>query len=624
MNFKLFYRFGAHEKIENFVKGIRFTLFAPNAKQISVVGNFNNWNHQKNFLEKISDDGVWSIFIPNLAIGEEYKYCITTKENIHFLKSDPFAFFSEFKPQNISKIYNPFSHFSWRDSNWIKNRENRTPFSEPISIYEIHLGSWKQKKNIEDNEDSFFNYREIANLLIPYIKDMGFTHIQILPLVEHSLDSSWGYQGMGYFSITSRYGTPDDFKYFVNLCHENNIGVILDWSPSHFSKEEFGLYRFDGSALFEYNSDILGENSNFGTANFDFRKEFVKDFILSSAYFLFEVFHIDGLKIDNLSNLLYLEYGKESSGLKNALGRNTKLEAIDFLKELNSTISHHFPNVLLIADESTSWSSVTKPIQNGGLGFNFKWNTSWIHDMLRYMSLSASDREKYHNLLTFSLIYAFSEQFILPLSHDEVVYGKKSLLNKMSGDYKEKFDSLRMFFAFMFAYPGKKLFFMGSEIAPFSEWNSDVELEWNLLKYPQHNSLRVCIKNLNSIYKTESALYRCDFSTNGFEWINHKNHSQKIISFLRKTENESILIICNFTDKEFKNHHIGVPKMTDFIEIFNSDDKIYGGSNHINEKVIKTVNKELDDHPFSISLNIAPMSTIYLKSKCEIEKNGNH
>ncbi|MEG0300889.1 1,4-alpha-glucan branching protein GlgB, partial [Cetobacterium sp.] len=461
----------------------------------------------------------------------------------------------------------------------------------------------------------FLNYRQIADKLVPYILETGFTHIEILPLTEHPLDASWGYQGVGYFSITSRYGTPEDFKYLVNKCHKAGIGVILDWVPGHFCKDAHGLYRFDGTPLFEYENELLGENPVWGTANFDLAKPFVKNFLISSATFLFELFHIDGIRVDAVSNLLYLEYAREKTGLKNALGGDTNLEAIDFLKTLNETIFKLYKTPLIIAEEATSWPMVTAPTYEGGLGFNFKWNMGWMNDMLRYMSLTPCEREKYHNLLTFSLMYAFSENFILSLSHDEVVHGKKSLLDKMSGDYIQKFDSLRMFYAFMIGHPGKKLLFMGGEIGQFIEWRYYEELEWKLLKYPQHDSLKTYVSHLNKFYKEQDSLWELDSSPEGFEWINHKNHSQKIISFLRKSKNpdDFILVICNFTKNEYINHHIGVPRMTEYVEVLNSDQNIFGGGNHINSEVIKPLNRELDNQPFSIAINIAPLCTLFLK-----------
>ncbi|WP_297431716.1 1,4-alpha-glucan branching protein GlgB [uncultured Cetobacterium sp.] len=618
MNYTLYKTFGSHLKKNDGVDGVLFTLWAPNAMKVSVVGDFNDWNGKKNYMNKDIHTGVWTLFIPNLKEGTIYKYMIADKNQKIFMKSDPFAFYSEVRPNTASIVYNPFKSFPWEDEKWLEKRASENLYSKPISIYELHLGSWKRNYNRGDGPEDgreFLNYREIAKKLVPYILETGFTHIEILPLTEHPLDTSWGYQGVGYFSITSRYGSPEDFKYLVNECHKAGIGVILDWVPGHFCKDAHGLYRFDGTPLFEYENEILGENPTWGTANFDFTKPFVRNFLLSSATFLFEHFHIDGIRADAVSNLLYLEYGREKIGLKNSLGGDAKLEAIDFLRTLNETIFKLYKNPLMIAEEATSWPLVTAPTYKGGLGFNYKWNMGWMNDMLKYMSYTPCEREKNHNLLTFSIMYAFSENFILALSHDEVVHGKKSLLDKMSGDYIQKFDSLRMFYGFMFGHPGKKLLFMGGEFGQFIEWRYYEELEWKLLKYPQHDSLKTYVSKLNEFYKSEPALWGKDSTSDGFQWVNHKNHTQKLITFIRKGDNleDFILVVCNFTKNEYINHSIGVPRMFEYMEVFNSDKDIFGGSNQVNSEIIKPMNRELDDQPFSISINIAPLCTLFLK-----------
>lgn len=618
MNYTLYKTFGSHLKKNDGVDGVLFTLWAPNAMKVSVVGDFNDWDGKRNYMNKDIQTGVWTLFIPNLKEETIYKYMIADKNQKIFMKSDPFAFYSEVRPNTASIVYNPFKSFPWEDKKWLEKRASENLYSKPISIYELHLGSWKRNYNRGDGPEDgreFLNYREIAKKLVPYILETGFTHIEILPLTEHPLDTSWGYQGVGYFSITSRYGSPEDFKYLVNECHKAGIGVILDWVPGHFCKDTHGLYRFDGTPLFEYENEILGENPTWGTANFDFTKPFVRNFLLSSATFLFEHFHIDGIRADAVSNLLYLEYGREKTGLKNSLGGDAKLEAIDFLRTLNETIFKLYKNPLMIAEEATSWPLVTAPTYKGGLGFNYKWNMGWMNDMLKYMSYTPCERDKNHNLLTFSIMYAFSENFILALSHDEVVHGKKSLLDKMSGDYIQKFDSLRMFYGFMFGHPGKKLLFMGGEFGQFIEWRYYEELEWKLLKYPQHDSLKTYISKLNEFYKSEPALWDKDSTSDGFQWVNHKNHTQKLITFIRKGDNleDFILVVCNFTKNEYINHSIGVPRMFEYMEVFNSDKDIFGGSNQINSEIIKPINRELDDQPFSISINIAPLCTLFLK-----------
>ena len=618
MNYTLYKTFGSHLKKNDGVDGVLFTLWAPNAMKVSVVGDFNDWDGKRNYMNKDIQTGVWTLFIPNLKERTIYKYMIADKNQKIFMKSDPFAFYSEVRPNTASIVYNPFKSFPWEDKKWLEKRASENLYSKPISIYELHLGSWKRNYNRGDGPEDgreFLNYREIAKKLVPYILETGFTHIEILPLTEHPLDTSWGYQGVGYFSITSRDGSPEDFKYLVNECHKAGIGVILDWVPGHFCKDAHGLYRFDGTPLFEYENEILGENPTWGTANFDFTKPFVRNFLLSSATFLFEHFHIDGIRADAVSNLLYLEYGREKTGLKNSLGGDAKLEAIDFLRTLNETIFKLYKNPLMIAEEATSWPLVTAPTYKGGLGFNYKWNMGWMNDMLKYMSYTPCERDKNHNLLTFSIMYAFSENFILALSHDEVVHGKKSLLDKMSGDYIQKFDSLRMFYGFMFGHPGKKLIFMGGEFGQFIEWRYYEELEWKLLKYPQHDSLKTYISKLNEFYKSEPALWGKDSTSDGFQWVNHKNHNQKLITFIRKGDNleDFILVVCNFTKNEYINHSIGVPRMFEYMEVFNSDKDIFGGSNQVNSEIIKPMNRELDDQPFSISINIAPLCTLFLK-----------
>lgn len=618
MNYTLYKTFGSHIKRIDGIDGVLFTLWAPNAIKVSVVGDFNDWNGKENYMDKDVKTGVWSLFIPGLEERTVYKYMIADNNQRIFMKSDPFAFFSEVRPNTASIVYNPFKSFPWEDKKWLEKREKENLYNKPISIYELHLGSWRRNYNrgegIEDGSE-FLTYREIAQKLVPYILETGFTHIEILPLTEHPLDTSWGYQGVGYFSITSRYGTPEDFKYLVNECHKAGIGVILDWVPGHFCKDAHGLYRFDGTPLFEYENEILGENPMWGTANFDFTKPFVRNFLLSSATFLFEQFHIDGIRADAISNLLYLEYGREKTGLKNSLGGDAKLEAINFLRTLNETIFKLYKNPLMIAEEATSWPLVTAPTYKGGLGFNYKWNMGWMNDMLKYMSYSPCEKDKNHNLLTFSIMYAFSENFILALSHDEVVHGKKSLLDKMNGDYIQKFDSLRMFYGFMFGHPGKKLLFMGGEFGQFIEWRYYEELEWKLLKYPQHDSLKTYVSKLNEFYKSEPALWGKDSTSDGFQWINHKNYTQKLITFIRKGDSleDFILVVCNFTKNEYINHSIGVPRMFEYIEVFNSDKDIFGGSNQVNSEIIKPINRELDNQPFSISISIAPLCTLFLK-----------
>lgn len=616
-SYELYKKFGVHKANFHGKDGFQFTVYSPYASQISVIGNFNEWNPHKNLMNTTSKHGVWSLFIPDLNEGDIYKFHIKSKNGNTYIKSDPFAFFSELRPDTASIIYDPFKDFNWEDEVWMKNKKNYSHLNKPFSVYEIHLGSWKQNHNYKEysNGCEFLNYREIADLLVPYLIETGFTHVEVMPICEHPLDASWGYQTTGYFSVTSRYGSPEDFKYFVNKCHVAGIGVILDWVPAHFCKDDHGLYTFDGSHLYEYFHEYLRENYTWGTANFDLTKPFVKNFLISSVHFFFEYFHIDGLRIDAVSYMLYLEHGKEKVGLKNHLGGDGKLEAIDFFREFNTVLHEKFDNPIIIAEESSDWPLVTRPPEVGGLGFNYKWNMGWMNDMLRYMSLDFQSKIHNHNLLTFSIMYSFSENYILSLSHDEVVHGKKSLLDKMYGTYNQKFDSLRMFYTFMFAHPGKKHLFMGGEIAQFIEWKFYEELEWNLLEFPLHKAMKTFVSDLNFLYRKEKPLWELDTSHDGFNWINLLNHNHNIITFTRhgNDPNDFLLIICNFTPNLYLNHHIGVPRMTDYIEILNSDQSIYGGSNCINPDTIKPINRELDNQPFSIAINLAPLSTIILK-----------
>lgn len=631
INPRLHYLLGSRLTTENKVKGAEFKVWAPNAKEVRVVGEFNNWNGKKHLMKFNSSQRIWSLFIPEIKEGDIYKYEIIPQNGEKFLKSDPFAFWSELRPNTASVVKNIFDDFKWEDDEWLKKREKWNSYESPLNIYELHLGSWK-KKNIEKEvgkehiEDGrgFYNYREIAKKLIPYILEMGYTHIEIMPLAEHPLDASWGYQVTGYFSITSRYGTPEDFKYFVNEFHKAGIGIIMDWVPGHFCKDAHGLYRFDGTPLFEYEDDRRGENYGWGTANFDLGKPEVRNFLISNAVFLYEIYHIDGIRADAISNIIYLEYGKpEVYGLKNKYGGDEDLDAIEFLKLLNKMVFEYFKNPLMIAEEATAWPLVTRPSYIGGLGFNYKWNMGWMNDMLKYMELDPIYRKYHHNLITFSLMYSFSENFILSLSHDEVVHGKKSLLDKMFGHYENKFASLRMFYGYMYTHPGKKLLFMGGEFGQFIEWRYYEELEWKLLKYPIHDSMKSYVRDLNMLYKKEKALWELDCTSEGFNWIDHSNADQSIISYVRKSKDKDdyLMIICNFTPVHYSKYKVGIPRITDYEEIFNSDRDIYGGTNIRNTGTIKPLNEEMHGMPFSVVLEIPPLSTIILKPKFILKKN---
>jgi 1,4-alpha-glucan branching enzyme len=605
------YKFmGCKLRTQNGENGAEFSVWAPNAKEVRVVGDFNCWKGCNHLMKNINKSGFWNIFIVGISEGDIYKYQIITEQETSALKADPYAYCSELRPNTASVVTN-LENYYWNDEPWMIKRRESPPYDLPLNIYEVHLGSWERDEN-----NKFYSYREIANKLLAYVLYMGYTHIEILPLTEHPLDDSWGYQTTGYFSVTSRFGNPKDFMYLVDKFHENNIGVILDWVPGHFCKDEHGLYRFDGTHLYEYENPLLGENYDWGTANFDLGKIEVQNFLISNARFWFDIYHIDGLRVDAVSNMLYLDYGKRSSeALRNSKGTNENLEATSFLKKLNEAIFKDYPNVLVIAEESTAWARVTAPTSIGGLGFNYKWNMGWMNDMLKYMQLNSSQKKSQHSLITFSLMYAFSENFILPLSHDEVVHGKKSLLSKMLGEYDDKFASLRLFYGYMMAHPGKKLLFMGGEFGQFIEWNHNAHLDWCLLEYPMHKKLQQYTKALNEFYKGEKALWQIDHTSEGFSWIEHENSNQSVISFLRKgkEKNDFIIIVCNFTPVTYESYKVGVPKFVNYKEVFNSDNSIFGGSNKMKNGTIAPILKKCNRKPYCINIKIPPLSIIFIK-----------
>lgn len=638
VNHRLYYSLGCHLKKEKGKWGAEFKVWAPNAKDVSVVGNFNDWDGSKHRMFFNGYHGVWSIFIPNIKEGDIYKYEITSQDGRVFLKSDPFAFYSELRPGTASIVKDVTRPYSWEDDDWLEKRSNWNPFESPMNIYEIHLGSWRRKPESEivkidkpdlektqeelKAESGFLDYREICDKLLPYILEMGYTHVEIMPLSEHPLDGSWGYQAVGYYSMTSRYGDPDGFKYLVNEFHKAGIGVILDWVPGHFCKDAHGLLKFDGTPLYEYPDEWRSENKGWGTANFNLASPEVRSFLISNAVFLFDVYHIDGIRADAVSNIIYLEYGQpEVRGLKNKYGGDEDLEAIEFLRLLNEIVFAEFKNPLMIAEEATAWPLVTRPAYVGGLGFNYKWNMGWMNDMLKYMEMDPVYRQYHHNLITFSLMYCFSENYILSLSHDEVVHGKKSLLDKMFGRYEDKFASLRMFLGYMFGHPGKKLNFMGTEIGQFMEWRFYEELEWKMLKYPMHDSIKTYVRDLNKLYKREKALWEQDTTYDGFEWVDHSNYQESIISFLRKGKDEKdfLLFVCNFTPVPHFNYLVGTKLLVDYEEVFNSDRDIYSGTNILNSGVIKPKLQNVNGIPYSLELNIPPLSTIILKPKFKEE-----
>ncbi len=604
--------FGAHILKNSDKVYTRFCVWAPNATQVRLTGDFNNWNGEGYDLQKVNDEGVWIIIINQDLEGSVYKYEILTQYGETLLKADPFAFYSELRPNTASIVYS-LNNYQWQDNQWMNRRATRKLLSEPAVIYEVHLGSWRKKPN-----GDFLTYKELASELIPYVIEHGFTHIEILPLVEHPLDASWGYQGTGYFSVTSRYGTPDEFRYFVDQCHQNGIGVILDWVPGHYCKDAHGLYRFDGTHIYSYHYEGDRENAVWGTANFDLGKGEVQSFLISNAMFWMDYFHIDGFRMDAVANIIYWPNGT-SEKRENPFG-------INFLKKLNQEVHEYDPHFLMIGEDSTDFPNVTAPVSFGGLGFDYKWNMGWMNDMLEYMETPPYSRSKVHSKVTFSLLYAFQENFMLPFSHDEVVHGKKSLLDKMPGEYWEKFAQLRLLLGFMFAHPGKKLLFMGFELGQFAEWKDKEQQDWNLLEYDMHRNLNSYVKVLTKVYKRSKPLYELDHSHDGFEWIDVNNSDQSIFSFIRKGEKEEdhLVIICNFTGVSYPAYKIGVNHLGEYREILNSDQQEYGGAGLINKKTIMSLEEPFHGKPYSINLKIAPFGIHIIRPvKKRKERKGN-
>ena len=588
---------GAHFMEKDGRKGVRFSVWAPHAKSVSVVGDFNNWDTRTHMMEKIGDGEIWVTFIEGLEEGEVYKYAIEPPwGGPHIMKADPYGFYAEKKPKTASRLYD-LSKYQWNDAAWQERKKTHPSYSNPMLTYEVHLGSWRRTL-----EGGYLSYRELADQLVSYAKKMNYTHIEIMPLCEHPFDGSWGYQATGYYAVTSRYGEPDDFRYFVDTAHANGIAVIMDWVPGHFCKDEQGLRHFDGMTLYESDNEQRAENWEWGTTNFDYGRTEVQSFLISNAMFWFEEYHIDGLRIDAVANMLYLNYGrKDGEWQPNKYGDTGNLEAMDFIKKLNEAIFKFHPDALMIAEESTAWPLISKPVYMGGMGFNYKWNMGWMNDMLSYMSLDPIYRKWNQDKVTFSFMYAFSENFVLPLSHDEVVHGKCSLVSKMPGDYWQKFAGLRGFFGYWMAHPGKKLLFMGGEFAQFIEWNYDDSLDWHLVEeYPMHTKMLEYSRTLNKFYKENRPFWEVDFDWNGFEWIDCNDSENSIITFVRKADNDEdfLVVLCNFTP-----------------EVFNSDAEEFGGSGVKNEGALHTEDVPWHDREQSLVITVPPMATIYLRHK---------
>lgn len=569
------YRFlGSYPHEHNGITGSCFAVWAPNAQRVSVIGDFNNWDGRRHPMRSRGQSGVWEIFMPGIENGATYKYEIKSRDGEVFEKTDPYGRQFEVRPSTAALV-TPLDTYQWSDKKWLDQRAQQEWQHSPYSVYEVHLGSWQQAEN-----GDFLNYRELAHRLVDYVKEMGFTHIELLPITEHPFDGSWGYQPMGNYAPTSRFGKPDDFRYFVDHCHQNNIGVILDWVPAHFPKDANGLRRFDGTALYEHEDPRRGEHRDWGTLIYNYERNEVRNYLVSSAVYWLEEFHLDGLRVDAVASMLYLDYSREEGDwLPNKFGGNENLGAIEFLKQLNTVTLEQFPGALMIAEESTAWPQVTRPTWLGGLGFNMKWNMGWMHDSLSYIGNDPIHRVYHHDMLTFGLLYSFTENFMLPFSHDEVVHGKGSLLSRMPGDAWQQFANMRALYTFMYTYPGKKLNFMGNEWAQGREWDDKSSLDWELLDIDHHQGIQHLVKDLNHLYKDVPALHHFDFDHSGFEWIDCHDSGQSVIAYIRKSDDGFALVVLNFTPVPRYNYRIGVPEQSEYHEAFNSDSSFYGGSN---------------------------------------------
>jgi 1,4-alpha-glucan branching enzyme len=611
-HYQKYEKLGAHVRTVNGVEGLQFAVWAPNAKRVSVIGDFNRWDGRRHPMRIRGATGIWELFVPGLTAGTLYKFEVKSRFNNHLAqKSDPYGFYFEQSPKSSSIAYDLNCH-RWGDQEWIEERSRRNWLEGPLAFYEVHLGSWMRA---EDNR--YLTYNELADRLLPYVIRMGYTHLELLPVMEHPFDGSWGYQIIGYFAPTSRFGTPEEFMAFVDRCHQEGIGVLLDWVPAHFPKDGHGLGYFDGTNLYEHADPRLGEHRDWGTLIFNYGRNEVRNFLLSSALFWLDKYHLDGLRVDAVASLLYLDYSRQpGEWIPNRYGGNENLEAIDFIKKFNEVVHQTHPGVLTIAEESTSWPSVSRPVYLGGLGFSLKWNMGWMNDMLLYFSKDPIHRKFHHNNLTFGLMYAFTENFVLPLSHDEVVHGKRSLLSKMPGLYLEdKFSNLRLLYGYMYGHPGKKLLFMGGELGQWREWNHDQGLDWDLLQWEPHQKLQQFVKDLNWLYRSQPSLYEVDFQHTGFEWIDFRDADRSIVSFLRRGRNpdEFLVFVCNFTPIVYDSYRIGVPAPGYYTEVLNSDAAMYGGRNVGNMGGIHSEPTPWQGRPFSVNLTIPPLAVLVLK-----------
>ncbi len=606
----MYHSLGAHPHVRDGVAGTEFAVWAPNAREVSVLSNGNGWTHNQDPLGP-SDAGIWSGFLGGVGHGDEYKFGIQTAQGDLLDKADPFAFASEYRPQTASIVYD-LNGFPWQDQTWLRAREASNWLERPVAIYEVQLASWKRPTD----EREYFNFRELAHMLVDYVQEMGYTHLQLMPVTEYPFDGSWGYQSTGYFSPTSRHGSPHDFMYFVDYCHQAGVGVLVDWVPGHFPSDAHSLGRFDGTCLYEHADPRMGQHPDWGTLIFNYGRHEVRDFLISSARFWVDVYHVDGLRVDAVASMLYLDYSRnEGEWLPNMHGGRENLEAIAFLQETNTVLHRDFPGILTIAEESTSWGGVSRPVDGGGLGFTMKWDMGWMNDTLQYLHCEPIHRAYHHNELSFRMVYAFSENFVLPLSHDEVVHGKRSLLSQMPGDAWQQFANLRLLYAYQYTLPGKKLLFMGGEFGQWHEWNHDAELDWALFGHTYHDSLRRFVGDLNRLYRDERPLFETDVDPNGFSWIQCDDWQNSVFAFSRfaKNPDEFLVVICNFTPVTRDGYRVGVPKPGYYRELINSDADIYGGTNVGNQGGVYSETVASHGHNQSLVVTLPPLAMLVLK-----------
>ena len=607
-HYEIYEKMGGRLMTHEGARGAAFSVWAPNAKAVSVIGDFNNWDARRSPMRRLGESGIWELFLPAAAEGDKYKFHVTQCDGRVVDKTDPYGVYAEVRPNNASVLY-PLKRYKWKDRRWMTARRKYDFRAAPMNIYEVHLGSWKRAEG-----NRFLSYTELAEQLIPYVKEMGYTHIEMLPVEEHPFDGSWGYQVTGYYAPTSRYGSPDEFKQFVDACHQNGISVILDWVPAHFPKDDFALARFDGTALYEHQDPRLGEHIQWGTYIFNYGRKEVANFLLANALYWMDIFHIDGLRVDAVASLLRLDFCKEEGQwLPNVYGGSENLEAIEFLKHMNSVIAEREPGALMIAEDSTAWPGVTKKVDEGGLGFSLKWNMGWMNDFLSYIKLDPIYRKYHQNKLTFGMAYHYAENFVLVLSHDEVVHTKSSMIGKMPGDVWQSFANLRLSYGFMMGHPGKKLLFMGGEFAQYSEWSEARSLDWHLLQYADHQEMQAYVKELNHLYTEEPAFWAEDFDPNGFQWIECDDAESSIVSFVRRSKEKELVFLCNFTPVVHRGFSLGVPQEGVYHERLNSDAARFGGSDVINAVPLQSKAEPAGRCPFRVELDVPPLGMVILE-----------